>query len=251
MKLQIIYIGCLIFLLSSCKKSEELRYNTEFSGLNIWLGANAQKPDSLVYNYAFKSLNERDTVNFSVRLTGKPSDQDREFKIHAVGGDLDRVKAGVHYEFPTYILKANTYQGVFPIYIKKSADFKQNQAKIIFALAENENFKKGIVERSDLVVILKEAFSKPANWDADVFPYSRLSTFFGIYSDVKFQFITTVIGRIPVFKVRASGTAVPPDEVSYTQADYWRTRCKLELAKYNAEHEKPLETENKEPITFP
>ncbi|MNL21026.1 hypothetical protein D3C87_1422990 [compost metagenome] len=162
------------------------------------------------------------------------------------------MKAGVHYEFPKYVLKANTYQGVFPIYIKRSADFKQQQARIIFALKENGVFRKGLAEQSDLIVILKEQFSKPANWDADTYPYSRLATFFGTYSNVKFQFITTVIGRIPVFKVRTDTKAPePPDEVSYTQAEYWGKRCKAELAIYNATHTKPLVTENEESITFP
>lgn len=253
MKFNIIYIACAMFLLSSCKKSEEIRYESDFNALNIWLGANAQKQDSLVYNYAFKSLNERDTISFSVRLSGLPSNQDREFQLKAVGGDLDRVKAGVHYEFPKYVLKANTYEGVFPIYIRKSADFKQKQAKVIFGIAETETFKKGLVELSDLIVILKDQFSKPANWDADTYPYLRLTTFFGSYSNVKFQFITTVIGRAPFFRVRNdTQPPVPPDEVSYTQAQYWQIRCRLELAKYNEEHPTaPLKSENEENITFP
>ncbi|RZM29840.1 MAG: DUF4843 domain-containing protein [Pedobacter sp.] len=251
MKLKLIYIACLAILLGSCEKSKELRYDTGFSALNIWLGVNLQKQDSLVYNYAFKTLNERDTINFSVRLTGTPSPVDREFKLKAIGGDTTRVKEGLHYEFPKYILKANAYEGIFPIYIKRSADFRSQQGRIIFALVENESFKKGITERSDLIVILKEAFSKPANWDADTFPYSRLSMFFGTYSNVKFQFITTVIGRIPTFRVRTNGVAVPPDEVSHTQAQYWQQRCRLELAKYNAEHpDSPLK-DGVETIVFP
>ncbi|TCC97081.1 DUF4843 domain-containing protein [Pedobacter hiemivivus] len=252
MKSKLMYIACFAFLLSSCEKSKELRYDADFSALNIWLGANLQKQDSLVYNYAFKSLNDFDTIKFSVRLTGLPVDQDREFQLEAIGGETERVKPGVHYEFPKYVLKANTYEGVFPIYIKRSTDFRQRQARIIFALKENGLFKKGIVEKSDLIVILKEEFSKPANWDADTFPYKNLSTFFGTYSNVKFQFITTVIGRIPVFKVRSdTKPPVPPDEVSYTQAEYWQKRCKTELAIYNAAHTKPLVTENEESITFP
>lgn len=251
MKFNFIYIACFAFVLSSCEKSKELRYNNELTALNIWLGANVQKQDSLEYNYAFKSLNERDTINFSVRLTGLPSNHDREFQLKAVGGDTLRVKAGVHYEFPKYVLKANAYDGVFQIFIKKSADFRQQQAKVIFALAENGVFKKGIVEQSDLIVILKEAFAKPGNWDADTFPYTRLSTFFGGYSNVKFQFITTVIGRTPTFRVRSNGIPVPPNEVSYTQAQYWQQRCKLELAKYNADHPRDPLKDGDETIVFP
>ncbi len=252
MKYKLIYVACFLFLLSSCEKSNQLKYDTAVSNLNIWLGANAQKQDSLVYNYAFKSLNELDTIKFSVRLSGLPVNHDREFRLKAIGGDTLRVKAGSHYEFPKYVLKANTYQGVFPIYIKRSDEFKQKEARVVFGLEESGSFKKGAAEFSDLIVILKEEFSKPPNWDVEPFPYTRLSTFFGAYSNVKFQFITTVIGRTPTFRVRSNGTPVPPDEVFYTQAQYWQSRCKLELAAYNAAHlNNPLLTENLEIISFP
>lgn len=251
MKLNIIYTVGFLVLISSCEKSKELNYDNELSALNIWLGANLQPQDSLVYNYAFKSLNDNDTIKFSVRLTGIPSTQDREFKLKAVSGDLDRIKEGVHYEFPKYVLKANTYEGVFPILIKRSGDFKNQEARVAFGLSENESFKKGVVESSALKVTLKEEFSKPANWDADTYPYTRLSTFFGAYSDIKFQFITTVIGKAPTFRVRSAGIPVPPDEEYYTQAQYWQSRCKLELAKYNEEHpDQPLKNGD-EFIVFP
>ncbi|TKC08598.1 DUF4843 domain-containing protein [Pedobacter frigoris] len=251
MKLNMIYAVGFLFLMSSCEKAKELRYDNELSTLNIWLGANLQMQDSLVYNYAFKSLNESDTIKFSVRLSGLPGNQDREFKLKAISGDLDRVKEGVHYVFPKYILKANTYEGVFPILIKRSADFKNKEARVVFALSENESFKKGVREQSSMKVILKEEFSKPANWDVEPYPYTRLSTFFGAYSNVKFQFITTVIGRIPTFRVRSAGVPVPPDEVYYTQAQYWQSRCKLELAKYNAEHPGQPLKDGDETIVFP
>lgn len=252
MKNKILILAFAVLLLSSCGKSEDLLYPQEFSALNIWLGSNPQKADSLVYNYAFKSLNDVDTINFSVRLSGIPATTDREFQIKAIGGDTLRIKKDIHYTFPKYILKANTYTAVFPIYIKRSAEFKAKPAKIIFGLKEDGNFKKGLRELSDLTVILKDQFSKPANWDVDPLPYNRLSTFFGAYSDVKFQFITTAIGRAPFFKVRYSGVLVPPDEISYTQAQYFQSRCKIELINYNAAHPgAPLKSELNETVTFP
>ena len=129
MKYKLIYLACLSLLFVSCKETQELRYPNEFSGLNIWLGANAQKADSLTYNYAFKSLNEFDTIKFSVRLTGLPSAVDREFTLKAIGGDTLRIKKDVHYQFPKYVLKANTYEGIFPIYIKRSSEFKAKEGK--------------------------------------------------------------------------------------------------------------------------
>ncbi|MNK03633.1 hypothetical protein D3C87_214830 [compost metagenome] len=253
MKHKLLYLACIVLLWSSCKKSEELIYPKEFSALNIWLGANAEKADSLTYNYAFKSLNDLDTISFSVRLSGLPSAVDREFQLKAVGGDTLRIKKDVHYQFPKYILKANAYTAVYPIYIKRSAEFKTKEGKIIFGLKEDDTFKKGIAERSDLIVILKDQFSKPANWDADPAPYRPLSVFFGTYSNVKFQFITTAIGRAATFKVRNNTQPlIPPDEIYYTQALYYQSRVKIELINYNAAHPgAPLKNEFGETVTFP
>ncbi len=253
MKHKLIYLAFIALVLSSCKKSEELLFEKEFSALNIWLGANPQKADSLTYNFAFKPVKDLDTINFSVRLSGLPYSTDREFQLKAIGGDTLKIKKEVHYTFPKYILKAGAYSGVFPIYIKRSSDFKTAQGRIIFGLKEDNNFKKGIVERSDLIVILKDQFSKPANWDLDPTPYRPLTVFFGTYSDVKFQFITTAIGRAPLFKVRNNTQPlVPPDEIYYTQASYYQSQVKIELAKYNAANPgAPLRNEYGEIITFP
>ncbi len=242
----------LLVIIAGCAKNNDLLYPAEQSALNIWLGVDSQKPDSLVYNYAFKSLNDIDTVWFSVRLSGVPQTADREFNLHAVGGDTLRVKKGLHYDLPKYLLKAGAYEGKFPILVRRSSDFKDKPARLILELQEDKMFIKGVKERADLIIHFKEEFSKPVNWDVDPLPFYRLSSFFGIYSNVKFQFITTVIGRTPTFKVRYSGVLVPPDEVSYTQAQYWQARCKTELLQYNAEHPlEPLKNENNELITFP
>lgn len=244
-----ILICSLLFI--GCEEEPKSIYPEDFSGLNLWLGINAAKPDSLEYNYAFKSLNSVDSIMFSVRLTGFSNAQDRTFRLKPIGGDTTAILEGVHYKLKDYVLKANTYQDVFPVYIYRSSDFKNKSAKVVFGLKENENFKKGITERSDLKIVFRDKFSKPAHWDVDPLPYYRLSTFFGVYSDVKFQFITTIIGEAPVFKVRYTGTPVPPSEISYTRAQYYQNRCKSELIKYNQEHSQPLRDENNVLVVFP
>ncbi len=251
MKQKLVYLVLVALVLSSCKKAEELRFDAEFSALNIWLGANLQKTDSVIYNYAYKSINETDTISFTVRLAGLPSSVDREFELKPIGGDTTRILKDVHYVLPKYVLKAGAYTGVYPLYIKKSTAFKANPGKIIFGLKENSSFKKGSVQLADLKVILMEDIVKPANWDADAFPYFRLSAFFGVYSYVKFQFITTAIGQPAIFRVRQNGTVVAP-EVGYQQALYFKEKCKVALADYNAAHPgAPLVSELGETVIFP
>lgn len=252
MKHKLVYLTCLALIFSSCKKSEELRFDSTFSALNIWLGANMYKTDSVVYNYAFKSLNEIDTINFSVRLAGLPASGDREFELKVIGGDTLRIKKDVHYTLPKYILKAGAYTGIFPLYIKKSADFKTLPGKIIFGLKENDSFKKGSTQLADLKVILMDQFAKPSYWDADPFPYLPPAQFFGAYSYVKFQFITTVIGQPFIWKIRYNGTPVPPNELGYQTLLYYRDKVKAAFANYNIEHPgDPLKSEFGDLISFP
>ncbi|MFC3196116.1 DUF4843 domain-containing protein [Parapedobacter deserti] len=239
-------------VLFSCEKEIDARYEPSFSALNIWLGSNVQKPDSMVYNFAFRPVQEADTISFSVRLMGLPANHDREFKLIAISGDTARIKQGVHYEFPTYILPAHAYEGVYSIFIKRTDTFSGQPGRIVFGLMEDGVFRRGIQERSDIAIVLMDQFAKPAHWDIDPAPYQPLMRFFGAYSDVKFQFITTAIGRAPTFKVRYSGTPIPPDEVSYTQAQYWQNRCRTQLLQYNANNpEAPLRDEHGEIVTFP
>ncbi|WEK17525.1 MAG: DUF4843 domain-containing protein [Candidatus Pedobacter colombiensis] len=237
-------------LFFSCKKATELRYS-DTDAINVWLGVNDSRPDSLEYNYAFKSLNEVDSILFKAKLTGKLADHDRTFFLKAIAGDTTRLRPGTHYTFGKYVIKANTYQAIFPIYIKRSADFKTRSARIVFAVSDQGELKKGLTEMTTMTVVFKDAFAKPANWDVDIYPYTKLSTYFGAYSNVKFQFITTAIGQPPIFRVLSAGTPAL-GEVNFTEVKFYQNSCKQQLAVYNAAHPTdPMKDENNQIITFP
>ncbi|MBV7533450.1 DUF4843 domain-containing protein [Chitinophaga sp. sic0106] len=241
--------GCFFY---SCEKSPELMYTAANDGINIWLGTSASsKPDSTEFNFAFKPVVPTDSIVFTGMLLGQKVEHDRKFILSPVGGDTDRVKEGVHYAFGEYVIKANTYTGTFPIYVKRTGDFKAAGARIVFGISAAGDLKKGLTENSKITVIFKEEFSKPANWDADIYPYNKLSTYFGVYSDAKFEFITTVIGKPPVFRVLLSGT-VGANDIDFTTVSYYKSSCVKRLSTYNAANPgNPLRDENNNLITFP
>lgn len=238
--------------MSACKKSPEMMYNSATDAINIWLGTSlAQKPDSIEYNFAFKPVVDKDSIVFTGMLLGQQADHDRTFILKAVGGDTNKVKLGVHYEFGNYIIKSNTHTAQFPIYIKRTGDFKTGAARIVLGIAETGDLKKGLVENSKVTLIFNDVFAKPANWDVDPYPYTKLSTYFGVYSNTKFQFITTVIGTAPVFRVLSAGTPAT-GEVDFTTVSYYKSSCVKRLNTYNAANPgNPMRDENNNLITFP
>jgi hypothetical protein len=189
---------------------------------------------------------------FCVRLIGVPTDMDRSFKLRAVGGEIPAIQEGGHYSFGDYLLKAGTIEAEYPLYLKKTDDFRGlPDRSIAFELDESSGFLTGAKEYTRLKLVLKDREEKPENWDAEPFPYFHLGYFFGTYSRVKHQFIITVTGLV-VFRVLYQGTPVPPNEISYFEAQYLQRKCRAALAEYNAAHpEDPLKDENGELITFP
>ncbi|UYQ94176.1 DUF4843 domain-containing protein [Chitinophaga horti] len=236
----------------SCQKSSEITYKSETDAVNIWLGTSlSAKPDSMEYNFAFRPAVPTDSVVFTAMVLGNTTAQDRRFVLKAIGGDTNRVKQGVHYEFGDYTIRGNGYTDTFAIYIKRTNDFKVNGARIVFGVSETGDLKRGLIESSKVTIILKDIFAKPAHWDVDPYPYTKLSTYFGVYSNVKFQFITTVIGKAPIFRVLSAGT-LKEGEVDFTTVTYYKNSCIKQLNVYNAANPgNPLRDENNNLITIP
>ncbi|RXK81451.1 DUF4843 domain-containing protein [Filimonas effusa] len=235
----------------SCKKTAYPVYDASTPFVNVWLGTSAYVEDSVVYNFSLKPDRAVDSVMFTARLMGLISDKDRSFTLKAVGGDTNKIRLGVHYKFGQYKIAANSYTAVLPIYILKSSDFADTSFSIRFAVAAGSELPAGVSDMQAMKVVLADRFQKPANWDAETSSaYTRLASLFKSFSKVKFQFITNVTGVPPTYRVRYSGTAVPPDEIPYTQYQYYSNTCKTALLQYNATHTTPLTDETGQAISF-
>jgi hypothetical protein len=238
-------------LLSSCKKNSYDVYDASTTYVNIWLGTSNFAEDSVVYNFSLKPARPVDSILFTASLMGLPANKDRTFTLKAVGGDTFKIREGVHYRLGNYVMKANTFTNVYPVYILRTGDFADTSFSIRFAVAEKSELPGGVAETQEMIVIFRDKFQKPANWDVETSSaYIKLSSLFKSYSKVKFQFITTATGVPPSYRVRYTGTPVPPDEIPYTQYQYYSNACKTALSGYNATHSVPLTDETGQIVSF-
>lgn len=247
----ILITGIIGLLCNACKKNDHQVYDAGQPYVNIWLGTNTTREDSVVYNFSLKPERPVDSIMFTARLMGLPAAVDRSFTLKAIGGDTTKIKEGVHYRFGTYMIKANNLTALCPVYILRTSDFADTTFSVSFGVAANSTLPAGVKEMQQLKILLRDKFQKPANWDVETSSaYQKLSNFFKTFSKVKFQFITTTTGVAPVYRVRYTGIPVPPDEIPYTQAQYYANTCKAALSTYNATHTTPLTDELGQVISF-
>ena len=253
MKAKITYIALLATLagaFTGCRQNELFYYDENYSALNIWMGQKSYPTDSVTFNFAYTVL-ERDSLLFWARLTGKPADHDRTFRLKAVEGDVDKVQLYL----PDYVLKAGEYEGEYAIYIDKPegySEFTDKAGSVTLKMEENSFFEEGAIETNTLKIVFKNFLSKPDDWDDAVYPYMPLSKYFGAYSDVKYAFMiqNTGYSNFSIY-FSMSEDNIPDGCITYTLATRLKQKCKLALAEYNNSHDEPLCDEYGIPISFP
>lgn len=254
MKKQIIWLGLIMaWMLCACEEDNKLMYDESSRVLNLWFGSESTegRVDSTEYNYAYRPLGtDLDSVTFYVKLAGVPLEEDCTFDLEVTGGDVSSVIVDKHYVLPSYVLKAGTTGGDYPIYLKNTSDFKDKAFTLALALKENVKLETGVKEYATLKLIVKDREEKPAYWDEDP-AYMPLKNFFGTYSRTKYQFMIKVTGKV-ISRVIYQGTPIPPHEISYFEAQYLQAKLRLAVEEYNNNPEnpdRPLSDENG-PITF-
>ena len=255
MKKQIIWLGLIMaWMLCACEEDNKLMYDESSRVLNLWFGSESTegRVDSTEYNDAYRPLGtDLDSVTFYVKLAGVPLEEDCTFDLEVTGGDVSSVIVDKHYVLPSYVLKAGTTGGYYPIYLKNTSDFKDKAFTLALALKENVKLETGVKEYATLKLIVKDREEKPAYWDEDPETYMPLKNFFGTYSRTKYQFMIKVTGKV-ISRVIYQGTPIPPHEISYFEAQYLQAKLRLAVEEYNNNPEnpdRPLSDENG-PITF-
>lgn len=246
-KFLIIILSCFLF---SCTKEHKFPFPEERSAINIWFGSGLAVDDSVTHNFAY-TITGRDSVMFNYRLSGFLLKQDTQFELQAVSGDTNLV----YYSFGKYTIKAGEYQGSFPIYIDKPADYEEfinKSGKIVFKLKESPVFLEGATELSSLTVIFKNAVSKPDNWDVATTPYFTMARYFGTYSNVKYAFViqTTGMANFKIYYTVAKDPVLDINTITATQASYFQNLCKAALQAYKDKNG-PLMDENNNEVVFP
>ncbi|RYY60160.1 MAG: DUF4843 domain-containing protein, partial [Chitinophagaceae bacterium] len=119
-----------------------------------------------------------------------------------------------------------------PVIIKRSAELKSQEFRLQLQVIESKDFKPGVPNSAvagsfagaslQYLVKINDFLTKPSNWD------SRLATFFGTYSQVKYKFVIDVTGIVE-FSYGFAGAAI-----AYSEMQYYQALCKRKLAEYVA-----------------
>jgi len=189
--------------------------------------------DSLNYTFVGKSDSVKmDTVWLAVRSSGKTSDHDRSIDLAAVGAGTTAVE-GVHYKLLHYVMPKDSFQVRLGVVLLRDPSLVDTSMVLNLQLKPSADFPVSMKDtlmddgrfysKNDLRIVFTDRLIKPNNWD------TYLVTFFGAYSEVKFRFITGVLG---VSSFPTNG----PNSVSFPTLQYYQNVVRNALVQYNAEH---------------
>lgn len=245
--LYIIIPTLIIAAFTSCKKSELTSFDQPAMVHFYKLFTDAQK-DSVLYTFAVKPASLiQDTVKLPVRIAGKAADKDRVINLKTVADSTTAVE-GTDYKIHSAIVHAGKYNDSILLIVYRKPAMKSEEKRLMLEIIPSADFQPGLYNTpsagSDvkqtggsvrMLIKINDFLTQPANW-------SLLSSFFGTYSKVKYQFIIDVTGRAEF--PYGSATSIP-----YGQMAAYQNMLKQALSDYAAEHG-PLIDENGQTVTF-
>jgi hypothetical protein len=153
----------LVLTVASCKKAEELKYN---SPDNIVFDFSSDQKDSILYTFAYTPDLALDTIMIPVRISGSQTNNDRTFIIKAMP-DSSTALPGKHYEAfkDSYVMPANKGRVSIPLVIYNTDSALQNQSvKLKFKLYANDNFGTALVDEINGTLVFSSTLEEPAWW---------------------------------------------------------------------------------------
>lgn len=250
------YMFCMLCLMASasCQKVEVLKYDSDLTGLNIWVGTSAGAIyEETVYNYSYAY--EEGSVTFYARVYGVPVDYDRTFTLEPFGDSIELVLPTIRTE--EYVMPAGAVSGEYKVYfnsqkLPSGSLFAENDGEVSFRVVASDAFGPGAEDMQSFTVVLRNRIAKPDNWDSANYPQVALSKYFGTYSRVKYQFMIEHLGLIDFIISYNASTAIDEatNTVSPAYAVYLQQLMQERLAEYNATHDTPLTDENGDVVIF-
>ncbi|MDH7460774.1 DUF4843 domain-containing protein [Chitinophagaceae bacterium 26-R-25] len=153
----------LVLAAASCKKAEELKYN---SPDNIVFDFSSEDKDSIVYTFAYTPDLARDTIMIPVRISGVQTSTDRTFILKAMP-DSSTALPGKHYEAfkDSYVMPANKGRVSIPLVIYNTDSALLNRSvKLKFKLYANDNFGTALVKEINGTLIFSSTLEKEYWW---------------------------------------------------------------------------------------
>jgi hypothetical protein len=242
-RFKFIYVLLFAHIVAACTQNEMLSYENDPA---IYFAGNLDnKSDSI--NHSFFLLNSdilRDTVLIRINTMGELSSQARPLAIvQANVGAEGAAVAGTHYVpfddatlRPLHQMPAGKEFVDIPVVFIRDASLDSTKVRLELALAANEYFRTGIVEKQRFVLTTTDLIEKPSAWDTRW--YMALGKSWG---PVKMRFIIDITGYTDWFTT--------PSEMALVQ--YFGALAKQKLLEYNtANPDNPLREANGDLVTF-
>ena len=247
MKQIIIYIAFL-GLLTACKKDEISTASDAAAA--VYFIYDIQRPvniDSISYTFVEKSSTVvTDTVWLPVRVSGDVADRDRSVNLVADNAGTTALK-DQHYKLLNNIVPKGSFASRLGVVLLRDASLLNNSVALNLSLQPSEDFPVLMKDtlmgdgryygRNKVKIIFTDRLLKPDNWD------SYLITFFGAYSNVKFRFITGVLGV-------SSFPTTGPNPVNYPRMQFYQNSVRNALLEYTTANG-PLIDENNNVVVIP
>lgn len=247
MKYTIIYIA-LLGLLASCKKDEISATSEAAPG--VYFIYDTDRPvniDSVSYTFVEKaSTVVTDTIWLPVRISGDIADHDRGINLVAVNEGTTAVK-DKHYKFLNYTMPKGSFTTRLGVVLLRDASLLNTSVALNLQLQPSSDFSTLMKDtlmgdgryysRNKIRIIFTDRLLKPDNWE------SYLIAFFGSYSNVKFRFITGVLG-VSTFSTTG------PNPVNYPKMQFYQNTVRNALLEYTTANG-PLVDENGNEVVIP
>lgn len=187
----------------------------------------------------------QDTVWVEVQTMGFLSDVDRRFALQQVKTGSGDAEAGKHYiDFENaelaakwYYIPAGQTKRRVPVVILRDDTMEEREFKLLVEIKENDNFKTGYPNYSQIELNVSDILTQPKNWPSTGFSLAAYY-FAGDYGKVKHRFMVDVgtpVGLIPndehMFAEYASY------DVDMSLAGYYYSFFASEVLKENARRE--------------
>ncbi len=244
--------GCLLF---ACSKKSPLLYS-ENSRIYFALQKaafykkyntqNESGPKRVVINFlGRKSSVVTDTLKMNLRITGIPASYEKTFNLTVSGKDLEE---GRDYSLPDKGMKfpVGVTDATYRLVVMRTPKIRETPTSLRVSLSASDDFELGpqadtsfvgdasIISITDLTFVTTDIALKPKNWD------TKLKTYFGEYSEVRYRFVIDVLGIVTFADSLAAGTL-----------SSYRTSLRNASTAYNAANPaNPLRDENGVLITF-
>lgn len=178
-------------LLASCHKPETIRYLEQDAAISFYYPRTIET-DSIIYSFANQfEVKTRDTVFLKMRINGMPVNKPRAIAVAAAEGTT--AKENVHFILPKINLPADSITINYPVVLLNTPDLKDTTLSLFVKIVPTEDFKPGAVGTigtTSLTVLVNNYKIKFSNrLMPPGFNWNYLRSYFGVYSDVKYDFM--------------------------------------------------------------